>query len=99
MTKRERDTVDEREQERPGGPPGTTDAGTRRVDAAPDRRYLVTVPEAGRLLAIGRTRAFRLVNSGYLKSVKIGRSRLVPVSAIEDLVDALILNPDLLSRF
>ena len=85
----------------PGGDgrPGTTDAGTRAVDAAPDPRYLVTVPEAGRLLGIGRTRAFRLVNSDYLVSVKIGRSRLVPTSAIRALVEELIRNPNLLSRF
>jgi excisionase family DNA binding protein len=81
------------------GRPGTTDAGTRAVDAAPDPRYLVTVPEAGRLLGIGRTRAFRLVNSNYLMSVKIGRSRLVPTSAIRALVEELIRNPNLLSRF
>ena len=84
---------------RDDGPSGTTDAGTRAVDAAPDPRYLVTVPEAGRLLGIGRTRAFRLVNSDYLMSVKIGRSRLVPTSAIRALVEELISNPNLLSRF
>jgi len=85
--------------ERWDGAPGTTDAGTRRVDAALDPRYLVTVPEAGRLLGIGRTRAFRLVNSGYLTSVKIGRSRLVPTASIGALVERLISNPNLLSQF
>ena len=81
------------------GPSGTTDAGTRAVDAAPDPRYLVSVPVAGRLLGIGRTRAFRLVNSGFLLSVKVGRSRLVPVTCIEELVHRLILEPNLLSDF
>lgn len=81
------------------GPSGTTDAGTRAVDAAPDPRYLVSVPDAGRRLGIGRTRAFRLVNSGILISVKVGRSRLVPVVCIEELVHRLILEPDLLSDF
>ena len=79
------------------GPPWST--GARRVDTAPDSRMLVSVPEAARMLSIGRTRAFRLVNANYLVSVKIGRSRLVPVSAIHDLVKELLKNPNLLSRF
>ena len=79
------------------GPPESTDG--RRVDAAPDPRVLVSVPEAARMLGIGRTRAFRLVNSDYLVSVKIGRSRLVPVSSIQHLVMELIKNPNLLSHF
>ena len=79
------------------GPPWST--GARRVDTGPDPRMLVSVPEAARMLSIGRTRAFRLVNANYLVSVKIGRSRLVPVSAIHDLVKELLKNPNLLSRF
>ena len=79
------------------GSPWST--GAQRVDTAPDPRMLVSVPEAARMLSIGRTRAFRLVNANYLVSVKIGRSRLVPVSAIHDLVKELVNNPNLLSRF
>ena len=79
------------------GPPWS--AGAQRVDTAPDPRLLVTVPEAAQMLSIGRTRAFRLVNANFLVSVKIGRSRLVPVSAIHDLVKELLSNPSLLSRF
>ena len=79
------------------GPPWST--GARRVDTAPDPRMLVSVPEAARMLSIGRTRAFRLVNANYLVSVKIGRSRLVPVWAIQNLVMELVKNPNLLSRF
>ncbi len=79
------------------GPPWSTDA--RRVDTAPDPRMLVSVPEAARMLSIGRTRAFRLVNANYLVSVKIGRSRLGPVWAIQNLVMELVKNPNLLSRF
>jgi len=82
---------------RGGGPPWST--GVERVDAAPDPRVLVSVPEAGRMLGIGRTRAFRLVNANFLVSVKIGRSRLVPVWAIQKLVMDLVKNPNLLSRF
>ena len=81
------------------GPLGTTDAGTRAVDATPDPRLLVTVPEAGRILSVGRTRAFRLVNSGYLASYKVGRSRLVPMSSIQALLTELSRNPNLLNCF
>ena len=81
------------------GPSGTADAGTRAVDAAPDPRLLVTVPEAGRILSIGRTRAFRLVNGGYLASYKVGRSRLVPMSSIQALLTELSRNPNILNCF
>jgi excisionase family DNA binding protein len=73
---------------------GWSGAETRRTDAAPGAPYLVSVEEAGRHLGIGRTRAYRLVQSGYLKSVKLGRSRLVPVRAIEDLVTKWFTEPE-----
>lgn len=91
------ESLDEDEAVHGDGPPWST--GARRVDTARDPRMLVSVPEAARMLSIGRTRAFRLVNSNYLVSVKIGRSRLVPVWSIQKLVMELLKNPNLLSGF
>lgn len=47
---------------------------------------LVTVEEAARRLGIGRTACYMLVLKGELKSVTIGRSRRVPVAALEEYI-------------
>jgi excisionase family DNA binding protein len=41
------------------------------------------VPEACRMLGIGRSTLYELMSAGRLKSVTIGRRRLVPASEIE----------------
>ncbi|MEU8032621.1 excisionase family DNA-binding protein [Streptomyces sp. NPDC049099] len=43
---------------------------------------LLTVEEAARRLRIGRTTCFRLVSSGQLESVTVGRLRRVPADAL-----------------
>ena len=53
---------------------------------APVQKLLLTVPEAGRALAISRSKMYGLLNSGHLPSVHIGRSRRVRVSDIENFV-------------
>ena len=53
-------------------------------------RLLLTVEEAAEQLGIGRTLAWRLVSDGELESVRIGRLRRVPRSAIEDYAAQLI---------
>ncbi len=47
---------------------------------------LLTVPEAAQRLSIGRSLLYRLLLEGAVASVKIGRSRRVPVSALEEFV-------------
>lgn len=64
----------EREPEQPSAPP---------VRAMPER-VLLTVDEAAERLGIGRTLVFRFINSGELESVRIGRLRRVPVSAVAE---------------
>jgi len=54
---------------------------------APVQKLLLTVPEAGRALAISRSKMYDLLNSGHLPSVHIGRSRRVRVSDIENFVN------------
>jgi excisionase family DNA binding protein len=47
-------------------------------------------PEVGRRLDVSRATAYRLVASGELPSVRLGRRRVVPLAVIErKLVDAL----------
>ncbi|MFL6126021.1 helix-turn-helix domain-containing protein [Actinophytocola sp.] len=53
-------------------------------------RILLTVEEAAERLGIGRTFAWRLVRTGELKSVQIGRLRRVHVDAVRDYTERLI---------
>jgi excisionase family DNA binding protein len=47
---------------------------------------LVTVEEAARILSIGRTACYMLVLKGKLQSVKIGRSRRVVLSSLQEFI-------------
>jgi excisionase family DNA binding protein len=46
----------------------------------------LTVPEAAKVLGIGDTLAWQLVQTGELRTVKLGRRRLVPRAAVTDLL-------------
>lgn len=59
--------------------------------ATTDRRItpgLVDILEAADYLSLGRTMVYRLMNSGELASVKIGRRRLIPLQSLEDYLQA-----------
>lgn len=49
-----------------------------------DERLLLTVEEAARRLGIGRTLAWRLVRSGELPVVRLGRCVRVPWPALRE---------------
>ena len=42
----------------------------------------LTVDEAGQRLRIGRNNMYRLVNSGQIQSIKVGRKILIPRNAL-----------------
>ena len=48
---------------------------------------VVPVPAAARRLGWGRDRTYEMVRDGRIPSVKIGRRRLVPVVALQKVVD------------
>lgn len=54
-----------------------------------DEKRLLTIPEAALRLGIGRSHAYIYVLRGDLESVKLGRSRRVPVEAIDAFVERL----------
>jgi excisionase family DNA binding protein len=56
---------------------------------AVDDKALYRVPEAARRLSLSRSRVYELINSGRLRSVREGRTRLVPASAIAEYVALL----------
>jgi excisionase family DNA binding protein len=47
-------------------------------------RVLLTVEEAAERLGIGRTLTYKLISSGEIESIRIGRLRRVPTAAIQD---------------
>jgi len=51
-----------------------------------ERKLAYSIPEAAQALGIGRTLAIKLVQSGQLRSIKVGRRRLVPAAALEELL-------------
>lgn len=51
---------------------------------------LLRVEEAAQLLGIGRSLAYELIRTGRLRSIKIGSRRLVPLTAIDEAIDALM---------
>jgi excisionase family DNA binding protein len=50
---------------------------------------MLSVPEAANELGISRSLTYELLSSGALRSVKIGRRRLVPREAIEAYIASL----------
>jgi excisionase family DNA binding protein len=50
---------------------------------------LLAIKQAIYEMGISRTAIYQLIKEGKLKTVKIGRRRLVPIEAIEDLVAGL----------
>lgn len=59
------------------------------MDASPETRLLYRVDEAGHRLNLGRTLMYELIRSGRLRSVKVGKLRLIPSSALVEFIDQL----------
>ncbi len=57
----------------------------------------LSVEEAAEALGLGRTKIFELVSGGQLRSIKVGRRRLVPVSALEQFVSQRLIEEELAS--
>ena len=70
-------------------PPGKADdiVGVR-TDLAP-APLLQRIPEAGRLLGLGRTTMYELIDAGEVEVVHIGRAARIPLDSVERFVDRL----------
>jgi excisionase family DNA binding protein len=55
---------------------------------AVDKRCL-SVDETATAVGLGRTKIYELINEGKLKSVKVGRRRLVPAAAVDEFLENL----------
>ena len=50
---------------------------------------LVTIPDAARILAVGRSTLYELINEGRLRPVHIGRSVRIPIDELREFVTAM----------
>jgi len=48
-----------------------------------DERITLSIPEAAKLLGIGRNQAYEAAKRGEIPTVKIGKRILVPLAALE----------------
>jgi excisionase family DNA binding protein len=53
-------------------------------------KLLLTTQEAADVLSVGRSTVYDLIRLRLLRSVKLGRSRLIPATACRELVDRLV---------
>lgn len=69
----------------------TQEAATSVVDTADHAgdKLLLTVEEAAQRLGIGRTVMYRLISTGTVESVTLGRLRRVPCECLDEFVWAL----------
>lgn len=51
---------------------------------------LITVQDTAAMLSIGRTAAWELVRKHKIKSIKIGRTRRVPIAAVQEYIARLL---------
>lgn len=58
----------------------------KRVAEAAEGRLTLSVAEAGRLLGVSPSTAYRMVRSGQLKTVKVGQRKRVPTEALIELL-------------
>lgn len=58
-------------------------ADEARSGALPRRQLAVRVAEAARMLDIGRSKAYELIRTGELPSIRVGKTVRVPVDALE----------------
>ncbi|WP_157219341.1 helix-turn-helix domain-containing protein [Flavisphingomonas formosensis] len=47
----------------------------------------VRIPEAMRMLGLGRSKLYELIGDGQIATIKVGRSRLVVMRSIHDFVE------------
>lgn len=55
--------------------------------------FFVTIPEAQRLLSVGRTHLYRLIDDGAIQRVKVGGRALIPFASIETFAASLVEAP------
>lgn len=63
---------------------------TKPGEAPPQPQRMLRVEQAAERTTLGRTKMYELIKSGEIQSVKIGRSRRIPVEALDAYVARLL---------
>ncbi len=66
-----------------------TTTATAESTSPPEEKLLITVEEAAHRLGISRTVMYRLVSSGLVESVRVGRLRRIPPECLDEFVATL----------
>ena len=78
-----------RAEERHAGAATIVRGGEVMTTTASVKKLLLTPVEAAEQLAVSRTKVYELMAAGLLRSIRIGRSRRVPVDALGDFIDLM----------
>jgi len=46
----------------------------------------VRIPQAARLIGIGRSTIYQFINAGEIETIKVGRSTLIPIDSLRDFI-------------
>jgi DNA binding domain, excisionase family len=46
----------------------------------------VRIPQAARLIGIGRSTIYQFINAGEIETIKVGRSTLIPTDSLRDFI-------------
>jgi excisionase family DNA binding protein len=52
--------------------------------SSPGAKLFYRVPEGAELLSQGRTKIYEAIRNGELRSIKVGKSRLIPADALSE---------------
>ena len=63
------------------------------MDKVENQRVLIRVSEAAQMLSLGQTKAYELVRSGELPSVRIGTAIRIPVDRLNEFLSTLSASP------
>lgn len=67
---------------------------TQISDAVPQLKLLFSIDEAAAVLSLGRTLVYDLVMRDEIHSIKVGRMRRIPLSALQEYVARKLLELD-----
>lgn len=70
-------------------PPGKAADAAGDVEDSEPAPLLLTIPQAGRILALGRTTMYELIGAGEVEVVHIGRAARIPLESVQRFVDRL----------
>jgi excisionase family DNA binding protein len=56
------------------------------MSSSAEGRLLLSIPEAAKLLSVGRTMLYRLLERNEIPTIQVGRRRLIPTAALEQWV-------------